>query len=114
MAVSNTTVLITRKGMGEAEPELQTTLLQTYLRTLNEAAERPAEICFYAEGVHLVIEGSPVLHLLRLLAAKGVRLTVCSTCLNFYGLTEQVAVGHKGTMAEIVEAQMRAEKVITV
>lgn len=113
MAISNTTVLINRKGMGQADPELQITLVQTYLRTLNEAAEYPAEICFYAEGVHLVVEGSPVLHLLGFLAAKGVRLTVCSTCLNYYGLTDQVVVGHKGTMVEIVEAQMRADKVIT-
>lgn len=113
MAVQNTTILITRQGMGEADPELQTTLIQTYLRTLNEAAEKPAEMCFYAEGVHLVVEGSPVVHLLRLLEAKGVRLTVCSTCLNFYGLTDQVAVGHKGTMVDIVEAQTRAIKVIT-
>ena len=44
MTFSNTTVLIKRKGMGEADPELQTTLIQTYLRTLNESAERPAEI----------------------------------------------------------------------
>lgn len=113
MSFSNTTVLITRKGMGEADPKLQTTLIQTYLRTLNEAAEQPAEICFYGEGVHLVVEGSSVLHLLRLLDARGVRLTACSTCLNFYGLTEQVAVGHKGTMVEIVDAQMRADKVVT-
>lgn len=114
MAISNTTVLITRKGMGEADPELQTTLIQTYLRTLNEADEQPAEICFYAEGVHLVVEGSPVLHLLGFLGAKGVRLTVCSTCLNFYGLIEHVAVGHMGTMVDIVTAQMRADKVITI
>lgn len=113
MAFQNTVVLITRKGMGVAEPELQTTLIQTYLRTLNEASDPPSEICFYTEGVHLVVEGSPVLHLLRLLEEKGIRLTACSTCLDFYGIMDQVAVGHKGTMVEIVESQTRADKVIT-
>lgn len=113
MAVHNTTILITRNGMGYAVPELQTTLIQTYLRTINEAPEQPAEICFYAEGVHLVTEGSPVLHLLGMLEDKGVRLTVCSTCLNFYGLMDRVAVGRAGTMVDIVEAQTRADKVIT-
>jgi len=92
---------------------LQTTLIQTYLRTINETADKPSEICFYAEGVFLVIEGSPVLSLLSLLETKGIRLTVCSTCLNYYGLTDQVAVGHKGTMVEIVDTQMQADKVIT-
>jgi len=68
---------------------------------------------FNAEGVHRVVKDSPVLHLLGFLAAKGIHLTVCNTCLNFYGLTEQVAIGHKGTMVDIVAAQMRADKVIT-
>lgn len=61
----------------------------------------------------LVIEASPVLPLLSTLEIKGIRLTVCSTCLNYYGLTDQVVVGHKGTMVEIVEAQMRSDMVIT-
>ena len=87
--------------------------MQTYLHTLHESASRPTEICFYAEGVHLVVEGSPVVHLLKLLAEKGVNLTVCSTCLNFDGLMEKVAVGDKGTMVDIVSAQMQADKVIT-
>ena len=113
MSEQNTVILVTRNGMGEADPELQTTLMQTYLRTLNESPDKPAEICFYAEGVHLVVEGSPVVHLLKLLADKGVRMTVCSTCLNFYGLMDQVAVGNKGSMVDIVNAQMRADKAIT-
>ena len=99
--------------MGEADPELQTTLIQTYLRTINESEQKPNEICFYGEGVFLVIEGSPVLPQLKVLEEKSIRLTVCSTCLNYYGLTDQVAAGHKGTMVEIIGAQMRADKVVT-
>lgn len=113
IAAQKTVIIINRKGMGEADPELQTTLMQTYLRTINEADEKPTEICFYAEGVFLVIEDSPVLPQLVVLEDKGIRLTVCSTCLNFYDLTDRVAVGNKGTMAEIVDAQMRADKVVT-
>lgn len=78
--------------------------MQTYLRTINESTEKPAKICFRAEGVHMVVEGSPVVHLLQLLMDKGVKLTVCSTCLNYYDLMDRVAVRNKGTMVEIVEA----------
>ena len=113
MAHQSTVILINRNGMGHADPELQTQLMQTYLRTLNESSTKPSEICFYAEGVHLVAKGSPVVYLLQLMEDKGVKLTVCSTCLNFYGLTEKVAVGEKRTMVDIVDAQMQAEKVIT-
>ena len=114
MAEQTTVILVNRKGMGEADPELQTTLMQSYLRTLNESSTKPSEMCFYAEGVFLVVEGSPVVHLLKILADKGIRMTVCSTCLNYYKLMDQVMVGHKGTMVDIVDAQMRADRVITI
>ena len=113
MPNSDTVILITRKGMGEAHPDLQIKLIQTYFRLLDESDLLPAVICFYAEGIELVVEGSPVLESLRSLESKGVRLIICNTCLNFYGLTDQVAVGIKGGMTDIIEAQRRAAKVIT-
>ncbi len=106
-------VLVNRNGMGEAEPALQHKLLQTYLKLLHESQMRPAVIAFYAEGVKLVTAGSPVLEPLRALEAAGVRLIVCSTCLNYYSLADQVQVGIVGGMPDIIEAQWRADKVIT-
>ena len=73
----------------------------------------PAVICFYAEGVFLVVEGSPVLETLRSLEAKGVRLVICNTCLNFYELADKVQVGVVGGMTDMIEAQNLAAKVIT-
>jgi intracellular sulfur oxidation DsrE/DsrF family protein len=99
--------------MGEADPELKTKLIQTYFKLIDEADTLPSVICFYAEGVHLVLDGSPVLESLQSLENKGVRLIVCNTCLNFYGLSDDVAVGIKGGMTDIIEAQRRAAKVIT-
>ena len=113
MPTSDTTLLITRKGMGEADPELQTKLLQTYFKLIDESNSLPAVICFYTEGVHLVVSGSPVLDSLKSLEAKGVRLIICNTCLNFYALADQVEVGIVGGMTDIIEAQRRAAKVIT-
>ena len=110
---SDTVILVTRNGMGEADSELQHKLMQTYLKLLVENNILPAVICFYAEGVRLVVEGSPVLDQLSALEAKGVRLILCSTCLNYYNLTERVRVGIVGGMADIIEAQQRAAKVIT-
>jgi intracellular sulfur oxidation DsrE/DsrF family protein len=99
--------------MGEADSELQTKLIQTYFRLINEADTLPAVICFYAEGVQLVVEGSPVLDSLKALEDKGVHLIICNTCLNFYKLADKVAVGIEGGMTDIIEAQRRAAKVIT-
>ena len=60
-----------------------------------------------------MVEGSPVIDLLKSLEAKGVRLILCSTCLNYYNLTDKVQVGIVGGMTDIIEAQRRAGKVIS-
>jgi len=110
---SETVLLITRNGMGEAEPALQQKLITTYLKLLDEHDILPAAICFYANSVRLVVEGSPVLDTLKSLEAKGVDLVLCNTCLNFYNLVDQVRVGIVGGITDILEAQRRASKVIT-
>jgi len=60
------------------------------------------------------VTGSPVLEQLKSLQAKGVHLILCSTCLNYYHLAEQVQVGIVGGMTDIIELQRRAGKVITI
>lgn len=110
---SETILLITRNGMGDAEPTLQQKLITTYFKLLDKNNILPAAICFYTNGVRLVVEGSPVIDTLKSLEAKGVRLVLCSTCLNYFNLTEKVQVGIVGGMTDILEAQRRAGKVIS-
>ena len=111
---SDTVILISRNGMGDSEPALQQKLISMYFKLLNESDILPAAICFYAEGVRLMVGGSPVIESLKSLEDKGVRLICCSTCLAYYHLIEQVQVGIAGGMADIIEAQFRASKVITI
>jgi len=113
MLDSDTVILLTRNGMGEADQVLQYKLIDTYLKLLDEHNILPGAICFYTEGVHLVVEGSPVLETLQSLEKKGVRLILCSTCLNYFKLIDQVKVGIVGGMGDILEAQRLAGKVIT-
>lgn len=99
--------------MGSADLILQHKLLDTYLKLLMENNSLPAAICFYTDGVKLVVEGSPVLERLSEIEKKGVRLIICSTCLNHFGLAEKIRVGIVGGMSDILEAQSKASKVIT-
>ncbi len=110
----DTILLVTRDGMGSAEPALQRRLLDTYFRLLLEHSMLPAVICFYTDGVKLVVEGSPLLERLGELEQRGVRLIVCSTCLDYFGITDKVRVGIVGGMPDIIEAQAAAGKVITI
>ena len=110
---ADTVVLITREGMGSADAILQQKLLNTYLGLLLDNESLPEAICFYTDGVKLVVEGSPFLERLSEIEQKGVRLIICSTCLNYFGLTEKVREGIIGGMPDIIEAQAKADKVIT-
>jgi len=111
---SDTVILVTRYGMGEAEPELQLKLAGTYFKLLDENNLLPAAICFYTDGVKLAVEDSPVLESLLSLETKGVRLILCSTCLNYFKLVDKVKVGIVGGMTDIIEAQRLAQKVISI
>lgn len=111
--MKDTVLLITSNGMGKANENLQHTLIAKYFDLLLQNTNLPAAICFYTEGVKLVCEGSPVLEQLRALESQNVRLIICSTCLNYFELSEKVQVGIVGGMGDILEAQTKAEKVIT-
>jgi intracellular sulfur oxidation DsrE/DsrF family protein len=111
--VKNTVILVTSNGMGNADEKLQLTLIGKYLELLLQGGDLPAAICFYTDGVKLVCEGSPVIESLHSLEGKGVRLVVCSTCLNYLSLTDKLKVGIVGGMGDILEAQTKADKVIT-
>jgi intracellular sulfur oxidation DsrE/DsrF family protein len=113
-AFDDSLIVFTRRGLGDGDPRLTEKLAVNYLRTLLELQLAPSAIAFYGDGVRLVAEGSPCLDELRQLAGRGVRLLACRTCLDFYGLIDQVRVGEIGNMAMIVELQARCAKVIAV
>ena len=73
----------------------------------------PSQICFYTDGVKLCMTGSPVLDELRALDDRGVELVLCSTCVETFGLRDQVAVGIVGGMGDIIEAITHADNSIT-
>ena len=112
--MENTVILVTNNGMGKADEKLQQLLFGKYVELLLQNEILPAALCFYTDGVKLVCEGSPVMEGLRNLENKGCRLIVCSTCLNYFELAGKVQVGIVGGMGDILEAQMKAEKVITI
>ena len=110
---ADTVLVLNHGGLGQADEALRHKLVVSYLRTLIELGQLPKAVVFYAGGVKLVTEGTPCQKELAELAAAGVPLIACRTCLDFYALLDHVVVGEIGNMLRIVEAQMSAAKVIT-
>lgn len=111
---SHTVLQIINDGMGTADKQLQHKLIKTYLSLLKDSEKLPTAICFYSEGVKLVVEGSPVLSELKTLQDEGVYLISCQTCLDYFDLSDKVQVSIVGGMVDIIEAQSRADKVINI
>ena len=101
-------------GMGQTDnAELKIKLAKKFLALIADADPLPSQICFYTDGVKLCVNGSPILDELRALVAKGIELVLCSTCLETFGLRDQVAVGVVGGMGDIITAMTNADNVIT-
>lgn len=107
-------VVISSQFAGTGNDELGAALMKSFIYTLTEADVLPTCILFYNGGVRLTTNGSAVLEDLDHLAAAGVDILSCGTCLNYYGLTEQLAVGQVTNMYEIFERQKNAGKIVRI
>lgn len=105
-------VLLAGDTLGRGAEELGGILVRSFLHTLNEVEPRPDVLIFLNSAVRLVVEGSPVLDDLRALAAGGVQVLACGTCLGYYELKDKVAVGTISNMYTIAETLLGAGKVI--
>lgn len=110
---SDTVILFTRAGMGDAPPELQALLSKKFLTLLLDSGQLPAKILFYTDGVRLACAGSPVVEELKAMEKRGVELVLCKTCLDFFGLASSVQAGIVGGMGDIIEALGKAGKVVS-
>jgi len=108
-----TVVFIPAYAIGRGPEELQEILIRGFLHTLNEVEPLPDTLIFINTGVKLTIEGSPVVEDLKALEGKGVEILICGTCLNYFGLSDKVAVGTVSNMYTIAEKLLRAGKVIS-
>ncbi len=114
MSSQKTVFVFTSYGIGHTDnAELKLKLAKKFLALIADANPLPAQICFYTDGVKLCVNGSPALDELRALAGKGVELVLCSTCLDTFGLRDQVAVGVVGGMGDIITAMMNADNAVT-
>ena len=108
----NTVVAITSDAMGRGSDELGRQLMKGFLYALSQLDELPKTILFYNGGARLTSEGSLSLEDLKSMEAQGVQIMTCGTCLNYYGLTEKLAVGSVTNMYSIVETLTKADKII--
>ncbi|MEA4964830.1 MAG: sulfurtransferase-like selenium metabolism protein YedF [Oscillospiraceae bacterium] len=109
---TGTVVAIGASQLGRGSEELGATLMKGFLYALSQQEALPAAVILFNGGAKLPIAGSASLEDLRTLEASGVEILTCGTCLNFYGLTDQLAVGSVTNMYTIAEKLSAADRVI--
>jgi len=112
--LSGDVVLIESDCLGIGDRELGEILMKAFLNTLWDSEPRPAKLLFLNSAVNLTTEGSGVLDTLRLLEKEGVQILSCGTCLEYYGLKEQLRVGQVTNMYDTVISLTAAGKVIRI
>ena len=111
-AAANTVVAVASATMGEGSDALGKTLMKGFLYALGQQDQLPKTILCYNGGAALTCDGSASLDDLQSMEARGVEILTCGTCLNFYGLTDQLRVGGVTNMYTIVEKLTQADRVV--
>ena len=108
----NVVVVISTAQMGLGNDELGKALMKGFIYALGQQEVLPKTILFYNGGASIPCEGSVSLEDLKSMEAQGVEILTCGTCLNFYGLTDKLAVGSVTNMYVIAEKMTQADLIV--
>ena len=105
-------VVLSADTMGLGDEKLGKKLMKAFIFALTSQDETPDKVICYNTGARLTTVDADTVKDLKALEAAGATVMTCGTCLDFYGLKEQLQVGIVSNMYDIVEAQMNASMVI--
>lgn len=107
-----TIVAISSERIGTGDDELGSVLMKSFIFALSQQDILPDTILFYNGGAKLPCRNRDIIKDLREMQSRGVAVMTCGTCLNHYGITEELKVGTVTNMYDIAEAMMEADTVI--
>lgn len=112
--LSDTCIFINSDKMGTGNDELGEVLIKGYIYTLTECKPYPKYIFFVNSGIKLTTVNEATIENLNILQEAGVEILSCGTCLDYYGLKENLRVGNVTNMYNIVELMNSSTKTISI
>ncbi len=107
-------VFIGKDHVGEGDPELGHNLAKMAITALSEADDAPEALMFMNSGVKLLCEDEEqIINGVSSLQDGGCDILACGTCLDFYGLKDDLKVGEISNMYDILDRMRAVSKVIT-
>ena len=109
----NTVVLINSNVMGRGDDKLGGVLMKSFLYTLTQMEGEIKSAIFMNSGVLLTTAGSELIEHLQALSNQGTEILSCGTCLDFYNVSNKLAVGTVSNMYTITEKLLHAGRVLS-
>ena len=106
-------VVIKSEFMGDGDNELGKVLIKGFIYALSQQDNPPETMLFYNGGAKLTCDGSECLEDLKELKNRGVKIFTCGTCLNYYELSDKLAVGEVTNMYDIAEKMAAASLIVS-
>lgn len=98
---SDKVLFLTADSMGRGDETLGRLLLQNYLTLAVEMDNVPKVICCVNSGVKTVAPDHPCAQHMQALEAKGARILLCGTCLQYFCIEDRITAGTVSNMLEI-------------
>lgn len=99
----NEVILINSDAMGAPDEKLGRILSGNFLRLLGERETLPEYIILLNGGLRLATRGSDTLEHLQYLEQRGVKIVICRTCVDYFDIESEIAVGQIDGMVRIID-----------
>ncbi len=96
-------IVLSSDRLGEGEEELGKLLMGNFLKILGGEDDPPSAIFLINRGVYLATDASVAVDFLVHLREQGVVIYLCQTCVEFYGISKELALGEISGMGKLVE-----------
>jgi selenium metabolism protein YedF len=106
-------LIIGTDSLGKDE-DLGRKLVKGFFDTMKVYRQLPHTMFFLNAGVKLTTVNDETVGVLKEIAAMGVEIFSCGTCLKHYNLEKELKVGYRGTTNHIVEGMQDFDKVVWV
>jgi selenium metabolism protein YedF len=110
--IGNYIVILSSNFMGSGNDDLGKLLLKGFINTIDQLDNLPSEIICYNSGVTLAIKGSDTAMSLKKVEEQGVKVLLCGTCVDFYGLKDNLEVGSITNMLYITEKLSSTSRIV--
>ena len=98
--------------MGQGDSQLGQILLRAFVNSLKEAALLPKAILLYNSGIKIALTGTDTAASLQELEEKGVAIIACGTCVDYYEVKNQLAVGMISNMFTLTRYMSEAGHIV--